>query len=229
MDRRIWIMSVATAAAVFLGVFLGWGAPAVALADGLKPFKEAKSFSCEMVMLKDGKPADAGNKMTLKLTWAAPGSLRNDLLMGKKPQSTIILPQGKAGVVLDHRDKTYLPTDAKPGRQEAAILKLVQGLAKYSGDQKPAGIDEVDGVKAPRFDLEIRDPEVKDSAWQYRIWIHPETKRPVRVEFALQPGQDPKAKDVAAIRLEKFEWEVKTEDLFDTKPPTGYKSSVNDK
>jgi hypothetical protein len=231
MDRRTWITSAAASAAVFIAVLLGWGgAPAVALADGLKPFKEAKSFSCEMILLKDGKPTDAGKKLTLKLTWAAPGSLRSDVIAGDKPQATVIVPEGKAGVVLDHREKTFLPTDGKYGHQEAALLKLVHGLASYSGgDQKPAGTDEVGGVKAPRFDLKISDPEAKDAVWQYRLWVHPETKRPVRVEFALQAGQDPTAKDVVGVRLEKFEWDVKAEGLFDTKPPVGYKSAVVEK
>ena len=40
---------------------------------------------------------DGGKKMQLKLTWAAPGSLRNEVLAGDKPQTTIILLQGKAG------------------------------------------------------------------------------------------------------------------------------------
>jgi len=228
MDRRTWITSAAASVAVAAAVLLGWGgAPSVALADGLKPFKEAKFFSCEMIPLKGGKPVDGGKKMQMKLTWAAPGSLRNEVLAGDKPQTTIILPQGKAGVVLDHRDKTFLPTEGKPGRQEAALLKLIHGLATYSaGDQKPAGTDEVSGLKAPRFDLEISDPDAKDVVWRYRVWVHPETKRPVRVELALQAGQDPTAKDVAGVRLENFEWDVKVEGLFDTKPPAGYKSAV---
>ncbi|QJW94759.1 anti-sigma factor family protein [Frigoriglobus tundricola] len=230
MDRRTWVTSAAASAAVFVAVLLGWGgAPAVALADGLKPFKEAKSFSCEMIVLRGGKPADAGKKMTLKLTWAAPGSLRSDMFADDKLQATVIAPEGKAGIVLDHRDKTFLP-DGKPGRQEAAFLKLVNGLAAHAGgDQKPAGTDEVGGAKAPRFDLEIRDPEAKNAVWRYRLWVHPETKRPVRVEFALQAGQDPTANDVVGVRLEKFEWDVKAEGLFDTKPPAGYKSAVAEK
>jgi len=231
MDRRTWITSAVASTAVFIAVFLAWGgAQAVALADGLKPFKDARSFSCEMILLKDGKPIDAGKKTTFKLIWAAPGSLRSEVLADGKPQATFILPKGEAGVVLDHREKTFLPNDGKAGRQEAALLKLVHGLAAHSGgDQKPAGTDEVGAVKAPRFDLEIGDPEAKGAVWRYRLWVHPETKRPVRVEFALQAGQDPTAKDVVGVRLEKFEWDVKAEGLFDTQPPEGYKSAVVEK
>ena len=231
MDRRTWITSGALSAAVVVAVVLGWGgAPAVALADGLKPFKEAKAFSCEYIPLHGGKPDEAAKNVTIKLTWAAPGSLRNEVSAGGKSQAAAILPHGKAGVAIDHRDKTFLPMDEKPGPQEAALLKLVHGLAAYSGgDQKPAGTDEIGGIKAPRFDLEIKDAEAKDATWQYRVWVHPETKRPVRVEFALQAGQDPTAKGVAGVRLEKFEWDVKTEGLFDTKPPAGYKSAVVEK
>jgi hypothetical protein len=228
MDRRTWITSAVASAAVLIAVLLGWGgAPAVALADGLKSFRDAKSFSCELILLKDGKPDDAGKGMTLKLIWAAPGSLRSDVFADGKPQGTAIVPNGKAGVVLDHRTKTFLPTDEKPGRQEAALLKLIHGLASYSGgDQKPAGIDEVGGVKASRFDLEISDSEANDAVWRCRVWIHPETKRPMQVDFALPAGQDPTAKDVVGVRLEKFEWDVKVEGLFDTTPPAGYKSAV---
>jgi hypothetical protein len=231
MDRRTWITSAVAAAAVLIAVLLGWGgAPTVVLADGLKSFQEAKSFSCEMILLKDGKPDDAVKGMTLKLIWAAPGSLRGESFADGKPLATAIFPKGKAGVVLDHRAKTFLPTDGKPGRQEAAFLKMIHGLASYSsGDQKPAGTDEVGAVKVPRFDLEISDSEKKDAVWKYRVWIHPETKRPVRVEFALQAGQDPTGKDVVGIRLEKFEWDVKTEGLFDTAPPPEYKSAVEEK
>ncbi|MDY3557243.1 hypothetical protein R5W24_006431 [Gemmata sp. JC717] len=230
MDRRTWITSGAISAAVIVVAVLGWGgAPAVALADGLKPFKEAKSFSCDYVLLHDGKPAAVAKTMTVKLTWAAPGSLRNEIFAGGKSQAVAILPHGKEGVAIDHRDKTCDSLDGK-GSQDATLLKLVHGLATYSGgDKKAAGTDEIDGVKASRFELEIPNAEAKDAPWQYRIWVHPETKRPVRLEFALQAGKDPTAKGVAGVRLEKFEWDVKTDGLFDTKPPAGYKSAVEEK
>ncbi|MDY3558910.1 hypothetical protein R5W23_006086 [Gemmata sp. JC673] len=230
MDRRTWITSGAISAAVIVVVVLGWGgAPAVALADGLKPFKEAKSFSCDWVPLHKGKPFEVANKMTFRLTWAAPGSVRSEIFADGKPQSVAIAPHGKEGFIVDHSNKTVTSID-DPDAEEATILKLIDGLATYSGgDKKAAGTDEIDGVKAARFELEIPNAEAKDAPWRYRIWVHPETKRPVRLEFALQALHDPTAKGVAGVRLEKFEWDVKTDGLFDTKPPAGYKSAVEEK
>jgi outer membrane lipoprotein-sorting protein len=228
MDRRTWISSAAAAAAVAAAVFLGWGGtPSVALADALKPFREAKSFSCEMVPLQGGEPGPGTDKFSLRLTWASPGSLRMEIRADGKPHETVIVPNGKPGVVLQHWNKTHFPTAEKLGRQEEALLKLVNGLAAYSsGDQKPAGTDEIGKVKAPRFELTVADPEAKDVSWRANVWVHPETKRPLRVEFALQAGQDPRGKGVAALRLEKFEWDGKTDGLFDATPPAGYKSAA---
>jgi hypothetical protein len=231
MDRRTWASSAAAAAAIVTAVLLGGGGtPSLALADALKPFKEAKSFSCDMVPLRGGEAAPGTDKVNLRLTWAVPGSIRNEILTDGKPQETVIAPKGKPGVVLNHRDKTYLPTGAKPRRQEAALIKLIDGLAAYSGgDEKPAGSDEIGKVKAPRFDLNVADPADKEVTWRARVWVHPETRRPLRVEFALGAGQDPAGKGVSAVRLEKFEWDVKTDGLFDATPPAGYKSAVAEK
>jgi outer membrane lipoprotein-sorting protein len=228
MDRRTWVSSAVAAAVVAAAVFLGWGGtPSVALADALKPFKEAKSFSCEMVPLQGGEPALGTDKMTLRVTWAAPGSLRMEILTDGKPQETIIVPDGKPGVILHHQAKTYFPTAGKPSRQEAALLKLINGLAAYSsGDQKPVGTDEIGKVKAPRFELTVADPDAKEVTWRAKMWVDPDTKRPLRVEFALHAGQDPGEKGVSALRLEKFEWNVKSDGLFDATPPGGYKSAA---
>jgi outer membrane lipoprotein-sorting protein len=228
MDRRTWVSTAAAAAVVAAAGFLGWGGtPSVALADALKPFKEAKSFSCEMVPLQGGESGPGTDKFTLRLTWAAPGSIRMEIRSDGKPHETVIVPDGKPGVVLQHRDKTYFPTAKKPGRQEAALLKLISGLAAYSsGDQKPVGTNEIGEVKAPRFELTVADPDAKDVSWFANVWVDPETKRPLRVEFALQAGQDPRGKGIAALRLEKFEWNVKTDGLFDATPPAGYKSAL---
>ena len=224
MDRRTWAATAAAAATIAAAVILGLGGtPSVALADGLKPFREAKSFSCELVPLKGGQPVKLEEPTTLKLLWAAPGSLRSDVLMGGKPSSTIILPQKKPGVDLNHPAKTFHSVDAKLLKQEAALIKVIDGLAAYSADdQKSAGTDEIGGVKAQRFDLSVPVPEVKGATWRYRVWIDPAAKRPVRVDYALQANQDPAAAGVSGLRLETFEWDVKTDGLFDTTPPAGY-------
>lgn len=227
MNRRNWAVA-AVAATVTLVVCLGWpGGAASALAEALRPFAEAKSFSCDMVNLKDGKPwdgslpADKRGQLKTRLSWAAPGSLRLDMRAGGKLMSQVILPHGKPGVLLAHAEKEYSEIDRAAGKEEA-VVQLINALAAYApGDKKPAGSDDVEGVKAPRFDLVVADPEKRD--WHYRIWVHPVTKRALRVEFALLPGTKLDAKDVQAARLERFEWDVKTEGLFDPKPPAGYK------
>lgn len=230
MDRRTWVSSAAVAAITTLAVLLGGSGRAGALAETLQPFKEAKSFSCEMAPLQDGKPAPGADRVTVRMTWAAPGSLRVDVLSGGKAEQTTIAPHGKTGVVLNHRDKTYRPTGGQPGHQEATLLKLIDGLAAYSGgDQKSVGTDMIGLVRAPRFDLKIPAPEAKDVFWRAHIWAHPETKRPLRVEFATQAGKAPSEKGVSGVRLEKFDWDVKADGLFDTTPPAGYKSAVAEK
>jgi hypothetical protein len=232
MNRRTWAV---TAAMVVLATvaFLGWPGrpPAAALAEALRPFKEANSFACEMVNLKGGKPWDASlpgakrGKLKTRLTWAAPGSLRLDSTLDGKPQARLILPHGKPAVLIDYPTKEYNSIERKPAGKEEVILQLINTLAAYTpGEKKPAGTDDIDGLKAPRFDLVIADADKRE--WHYRVWAHPTTKRPVRVEFALLPGKELTAKDVLAVRLERFEWDVKTGGLFDTKPPAGYKRVV---
>ena len=231
MDRRTWAASAAVAAAAIVVVLFGWGGPSpIALADVLKPFREAKSYSCEMVPVKDGKPVSELGKISTKVTWAAPGSLRTEPSLDGKPVMTTILPHDRAGVFLNHSEKTYQPhreqrkAAASVATWEDALFTLIESLKEDSGgDQKPTGIDDIDGVKAPRFDLTIDlvgPPKVK---WQYRLWAHPETKRPVRVEFKLGADQDVEWKEATVIRLQNFEWDVKTEGLFDTTPPKGYR------
>jgi hypothetical protein len=225
MNRRNWALAAAAALAVLL--YSPWGreGTTVALADALRPFKEAKSFSCDVVPLAGGKPTSDVKKFRTRLLWAAPGSLRSDLVVGGKPQSTVIAPAGKKGLLLDHKAKTYTRTGGRPGAQEAAVLRLIEGLASYTpGDQKPAGTDDVGGVKAPRFDLKTGD--AKKGVWRYRLWVDPKTKRPLRVDLALQPGVEPGAKDAPGLRMENFEWDVKLGGSFDTRPPAGYKEVV---
>jgi outer membrane lipoprotein-sorting protein len=228
MDRRTWAASAAVAAAAIVVVLFGWGGSApVALADVLKPFREAKSYSCEMVPVKDGKLVPELPKFSSKVTWAAPGSLRMDNSLEGKPVLTTIVPHDRAGVFLHHSEKTYQPhreprkAAASVTNWEDALITLFDSLRESSGgDQKPTGIDDIDGVKAPRFDLTIDlagPPKIK---WQYRLWAHPETKRPMRVEFKLGADQ---AKETMVLRLQNFEWDVKTEGLFDTTPPKGYR------
>jgi hypothetical protein len=230
MNRRNWAVTAA-AAMIATVIFLGWpgGPRAVALAEALRPFKEAKSFACDMINLKGSKPWDAAlpaekrNKLKTRLTWAAPGSLRLDT--NYECKTTLILPHGKEGVLIDHATTEYTPIPRKPDGKEDMMVKLVNALVAYTpGEKRPDGIDEIDGLKAPRFDLMITDAEKRE--WHYRIWVHPTTKRPLRVEFALLPGKEVTGTDVDAARLVQFEWDVKTEGLFDTKPPAGYNRVV---
>jgi hypothetical protein len=232
MNRRNWAVTAA-AAMIAIVAFLGWpgGPRAAALAEALRPFKEAKAFACDMVTLKDGKPGDTilpaekRGKLKTRLTWAAPGSLRFDTSNDGKPLSGLILPHGKPGIIFGHTNKEYTPLERKSGGNEEAILQLINTLAAYTpAEKKPDGTDDVAGLKAPRFDLVIADADKRQ--WHYRIWVHPTTMRVLRVEFALLPGKELTAKDVVAVRLDQFDWDVKTEDLFDTKPPAGYKRVV---
>jgi hypothetical protein len=228
MNRRNWVATAAAAAIVVAG-FFGWPAGPSALAEALRAFKEAKSFACDMVALKDGKPvdeslpADKRGKFKIRLTWAAPGSLRVDTVLDGKPRSGAVLPHGADGVMIEHAAKQYTPIPReKMGKQEAAVLQVINSLAAYDPKEtKSAGTDEVGEVKAPRFELKIADPEKRE--WRYKVWVHPTTKRALRVDAALAAGQDPAAKGVNAVRLENFEWDVKTAGVFDTKPPEGYK------
>ncbi|MGL4555828.1 MAG: hypothetical protein ACRC33_32060 [Gemmataceae bacterium] len=226
MNRRNW---AAAAAAIIAVTLFGWPAGPSALAEALRPFKEAKSFACDLVPLKDGKPldeslpADKRGKLKVRLTWAAPGSLRVETAVDGKPSSAAVVPHGKDGVMLDHAAKRYTPVERKRvGAQEEAVLRLINTLAGHDpGDAEPAGTDEVGGRKAPRFDLTVTDPGKR--TWHYRVWADPATKRALRVEFALLPGvalSDPR---VQAARLENFEWDAKAEGAFDATPPEGYK------
>jgi hypothetical protein len=225
MNRRNWAVTAAVVM-IAVAVFLGWGRTTpVSLADTLKPFKEAKSFACDMVTLKGGKPDPKADKLKVRLTWAAPGSIRTEILADGQPQTAFVLPHGKPGVSIDHREKKYTPLEGKMGMQEMAVHRLINKLAAYTpGEQKPAGTDEIDGLKAPRFDLTL--PDIDKREWHFRVWAHPVTKRPLQVEFPLQPGGWPEGRNAVTVRLEHFEWDAKVDGLFDTTPPAGYRLVV---
>jgi hypothetical protein len=229
MSRRSWA-ATAAAVAVASGLFLGVGGKTnpVALADGLKALREAKSFRCKLVPLLGGEPVAGADKLALRLVWAAPGSLPTEMLADGSPAVTTVVPHGEDGVSIDHRAKTYIRLDAEAkakSRQEAAILQLIGGLGKFApGDDKPAGTDEIDGVAAPRFDVKTPDPDDATMLWHARVWLHPRAGRPIRVEFAFLPGQEVAAAKAVGGRLERFEWDVRTDGLFETTPPAGFRA-----
>jgi hypothetical protein len=232
MNRRNWV--VTAAAALLAAVVLpGWlvGLRANALAEALRPLKEAKSFACDMVNLKGGKPWDADlaaekrGKLKTRLTWAAPDALLLDTTSDGKPLARLVVPAGKLGILIGYAEKEYAPMERRQAGKEEAVARLINTLAAYTpGGEKPAGTDDIDGLKAPRYDLAIADADKRQ--WHYRIWVDPETKRVLRVEFALLPGKEPTAEGFPGVRLERFEWDVKTEGLFDTTPPAGFKLSA---
>lgn len=233
MNRRNWAL---TAAAAVVAIVLAWGGfggtSGAALAEALRPFKDAKSFACDMVTLKAGKPldeslpADKRGRLKTRLTWAAPGSLALDTTLDGKPQLRIAMPGGKPGVMVAYPEKQYHTLDRTAVGKEEALLKLINTLAAYSpGDQRPAGTDEIDGVKAARYDLKLADADKRE--WYSRVWVHPTTTRALRVEVALLPGKELKDDVVPAARLEKFEWDVKTDGAFDATPPEGFKLVVS--
>ncbi len=237
MDRRNW--AVTAAAALLAAVVLpGWlvGLRANALAEALRPLKEARSFACDLVNLKGGKPWDANlpaekrGKLKTRLTWATPDALLLDTTSDGKPLARLVVPAGKPGLLIGYAEKEYSPMERRPAGKEEAMARLINALAAYTpggekpAGEKPAGTDDIDGVKAPRYDLTIADADKRQ--WHYRVWVDPETKRVLRVEFALLPGKEPTAEGVVAVRLERFEWDVKTEGLFDTTPPAGFRLSA---
>jgi hypothetical protein len=219
MNRRNWFIS-ASAASIVGAAFIVWNLvspPSLALADALQKFKEAKSFSCKM----SGK--DFPEDLTIKLTWASPGSIRIDMLVKEKTQTSSIMPEAGNGLVINHRDKTYTITErSQIGGQEQRILDMFKALVAYSGkDVKPSGTDEIDGVKAPRFDLLMNQQKPKEGEWELRVWVHPETKRTLRVDFKIIP-LGAKWESPPVYRLEKFEWDIDTAKLFDANPPRDY-------
>ena len=217
MDRRTWAVA-AIAAGLLLYLSLH-GAP-LALADALKPFKDAEAFACEAVILMDGKPADPNKKTVLKLAWTAPGSMRAETVIDGKTVLVVVGPLGKPVTVIDHKAKTIRRV-GKPGAQETVVLRMVQGLASYpAGDAKPAGHDMIGGVRAARFDLVSKQ---FGTTWHYRLWADPKTKHPLRVDMAVQPDKKLDDKGVVAMRLEKFAWGKKAAGSFDAKAPPGYK------
>ena len=226
MNRRNWI-ATATALAIVATAFFAWDwrNPTIALADAIKTVKEAKSFSAyierPVPIAKDDQKAKA------KITWAAPGSLRSDSIEEGKTLASAIVHKDKPGIAIDHKDKTFLPIDErKIGKQEAVILRVINDLSAYKvGDEKPAATEKIDGVKALRFDLVLNGREAKPGEWDHRVWVNPKTKRPIRVDFNILAGMKlPAGVEPIIYRLDKIEWDVPIDKLFDTTPPVGYKA-----
>src|SRR5262249_12213258 len=151
-------------------------------------------------------PTPGKETPAMRVTWAAPGSFRSDVTADGKPMFTVIVPAGKPGLRIDPQARTVARGDREPAVQEAALLRAVAEPAKFqSQGEKPAGADEVAGVKAVRYELKTPVAAPARGNWRFRVWLHPTTARPVRLDFPLTPDLDVTDPKAVAVRVEQLE------------------------
>jgi hypothetical protein len=208
---RTWIASAAAAAIVAALLFLtgGPGGPPL-FADAVKALRDVKSYRCRLTMESaEGKKEPT----TFRWHWAEPGSYRLDGYEKDKLISIRLMPQGKPGLEIDHRAETYVRTD--PHKGGASPVEALNKLPRYAGTaDRPLDPRTLNGVKAPGFEIAMEkiDPDILPGT--LRLWMDPQTKLPLRVEFVMDEGR---------MVFDEFEWNLPAQTWFKVEPPAGYK------
>ncbi|QVL32077.1 hypothetical protein KIH39_25110 [Telmatocola sphagniphila] len=234
MDRRTWY-SVSTAFVLLIGLTLlsVLSRPGIVLGQVAQKMEEIKSFSALIEILKEneetrntpkGVEGDSQemNDTIGKIIWSASGDFREETY--PKPLLVGIMTAKGKGLSIDHRSKIVEEIPAKDVESSRKLANsFFHNLMEFKdSERKPIAIDEVEGLKCPRFDLFQKDFKTHNPQWDYRIWVHPETKRPIRVDFKADPA-DPFGTDQRTIRMTNFSWNVATDSTFDTTIPNGYR------
>jgi hypothetical protein len=186
--------------------------------------REARSYTCTMSaeMTLDAPSADDGTLKrveTVKFLWTAPGSVRQERFKGDDLIGVSIYPDGKAGLSIDHSQRTFitLPEQAfRPGFDSPG--HWISALARSPGKTAlELGVKEIDSRPARGYLLESGSisPDIPPGI-SVRVWADEETRLPVLVEME---SVDSKTK----MRIEDFQWNMVLDAaLFETTAPAGY-------
>jgi outer membrane lipoprotein-sorting protein len=217
--RRIMFTMLKTAAvlaaAAGVSYFAGFP-PASATADFVetaRKIQEARTMSFRQNGTITGLPVP----INVRVLYKVPGLVRNETEMEGAGVSIMDLIHGKA-LILIPADKsatlTDLPTTkgddpARPRDPSAAMIEYMRQLAQKDGE--PAGEKVFGDVRARGF-------RVKEHGMDMTVWVDPQKKLPVLIEFSARFGDLDTRGTITDIRLDP----ELDDALFRLDPPAGY-------
>ncbi|QVL32076.1 hypothetical protein KIH39_25105 [Telmatocola sphagniphila] len=231
MYRRFWSFASRNLVILFFAMAIPFEQANRGMGQTVQKPLEMNSFSAELVsLMSNGKPrpaiASSGKDekavaiLPSKVFWSSPGNYRIDDSNIFHQSTLVVLAYGK-GISIDHGQKIYCELSQKQvmENQSDFFAIALKHFAQFDGSNRKADAqEEIDGIKCFRFDVKTK--EDRKSKWDYRIWVHSESKRPVRMDWK----PDDETGDFS--RLNKVEWNVKTENLFEITPPKGYRAKI---
>lgn len=190
------------------------------MAEGIRRAKSyTMTMDCAMQFFRQpGKPPVTSTS-TGKWSWLDPGSYRMEFIgdetwQGK--QDTEIFPNGKPGIDIDHKAKTFRRVPARRGHISA--LMVLDELSKFSGhSDRELGTKKISGKDAKGFRIDALKIDPDGYPGPVEVWMDAVTEMPLLVRYEV------KAAIPGTVTMRDFQWNIDLDDdLFDTAPPEGY-------
>jgi outer membrane lipoprotein-sorting protein len=216
--QRILLACAATVLAA-LGLFLTWHAAGSqwALAQTAEALRQIKSYQCHLTGVEEEANQEKDKHAIGMLYWAAPGFYRMEVREGGKLVNVSILIRGKPGLEVNHKYESYKRLE--PLHQPDSPLELVYELAKFAGKaDRDLPEQTIKGKAAPGFEIAFDKIDPDRDEGTLRVWPDPKTKLPLRVELEI-PGS-------GKMIMDDFAWDVPTDKLFHTEPPSKYQDET---
>ena len=189
-------------------------APATAeFVEAARKLEAAQTLSFRQAMTVPGLPAPLNARVLYKV----PGLVRNEFEMEGAGVSVVDMIHGKA-MSLTPADKSAMLADVpkakgddpnRPRDPSAAMIEYMRQLAGKNGE--PAGEKVIGDVRARGF-------RVKEHGMDMTVWVDPQKKLPVLIEFAGRFGNVEMRGTMSDIRLDP----ELDDALFRLEPPAGY-------
>lgn len=242
MRQRITALGGVGVAAL-LACFLLWGGidtkPLSAMEQMAEAIRHVKSCKCTQIVqepelrpqfLKPGEPTPR-TESVWTIYWLAPGSVRDEVTRfpetckGAGPILTGIRSTGIPGIVISHKDKTYLRTQPLNEGFGSTGCEALEELGKFSGKaDRELGTKEINGRKARGFQIDMKKISADSMPGTREIWIDAESNLPV---FVRDDMKWPDGSDHSLI-IKDIQYNIDFDpNLFDTTPPEGYTDTTS--
>jgi outer membrane lipoprotein-sorting protein len=158
--------------------------------------------------------AGKSETMTNRLLYKVPGLMRTEPKIAGAPVSIIDGIHHKI-LVVNPADKSAMLLEEQGGgsapKRDGATM-MIEDMRRLAGkDNEPVGEKEIGGVRARGF-------RVKENGSEMTVWVDPQKKLPVLIEFSGRAGNIPFSGTFSDIRLDP----ELDDALFRLDPPEGY-------
>ncbi len=220
--RRIMFTMLKTAAAVLAA------AAGVTYFAGFPPAAARSEFTDVALKLRDAQTLSlrhtqtmtiAGQPVTInaRVLYKVPGLVRTEVEPAAAGVSIMDLSHGKI-LMLNPTDKSAMLLEEPPGqgggpapKRDAATM-MIEDMRRLAGkDNEPVGEKVIGDVRARGF-------RVKEQGQDMTIWVDPQKKLPVLIEFSGRSGNIDYHGTFSDIRLDP----ELDDALFRLEPPAGY-------